>query len=219
MQYGPRAASAKFPFAHVAGHDAKNRVRLRLAQSGDAMTGGLHETLTPSAWVARWAGLVVEGASVLDVGCGCGRHARFFAARGHDVLAVDRDEAALASMGGVRGITTLCADIERAPWPLTGRTFGAVVVTNYLWRPLIPALVAALAPGGLLIYETFMRGNERYGRPSNPEFLLRSGELLEAVSGRLDVLGFEQGVVESPKPAVVQRICAVRGDAAVLRLP
>ena len=178
-----------------------------------------HETPAPSAWVMRWAGLVAEGAMVLDVACGHGRHARFFAERGHEVLAVDRDEDALASIAGVRGITTLHADLENAPWPLPGKTFGAVVVTNYLWRPLMSALIAALAPGGLLIYETFMRGNERYGRPSNPEFLLRPGELLDAVSGRLEVLGFEQGVVEMPKAAVVQRICAVRGDATLLRLP
>ena len=183
------------------------------------MTSGPHETLAPSAWVARWAALLADGASVLDVACGHGRHARFFAARGHDVLAVDRDETALTSMASARGITTLRADLENAPWPLERRSFDAVVVTNYLWRPLLPALIASLAPAGLLIYETFMRGNERYGRPSNPEFLLKSGELLEAVGGRLEVLGFEQGTVESPKPAVVQRICAVRGEAAILPLP
>ena len=172
----------------------------------------------PSAWVARWAAMVPAGCAVLDVACGGGRHARYFAARGHTVEAVDRDSAALAALvalvgeADVKHITTTCADVESGPWPYGDRTFGVVVVTHYLHRPLFPLLLEALAPGGVLIYETFAVGNERYGRPSNPEFLLRPGELLAVVQGRLRVLAYEDIYVESPKPAMVQRLCAVRPD-------
>lgn len=173
-----------------------------------------HEALAPpSAWVQRWAPQVKAGGSVLDLACGSGRHARLFAAAGHAVAAVDRDAVAIAALAAVPGIQTLCADIEDGPWPFAGRQFDAVVVTNYLHRPLFPALMDALAPGGLLIYETFAVGNERHGRPSNPDFLLREGELLERVSGVLGVVAYEHGQVANPKPAVVQRLCARRpGD-------
>ena len=170
-----------------------------------------HELQTPSPWVARWAALVPAGAEVLDLACGHGRHARLLAARGCRVLAVDRDAAALASLADVAGVVTLRADLEGAPWPFPPARFAAVVVTNYLHRPLFEPLVGALAPGGVLVYETFMLGNERFGKPSNPEFLLRPGELLEVVRARLEVVAFEQGRVETPRPAMVQRICAVRG--------
>lgn len=163
----------------------------------------------PSDWVRRWAPRVASGASVLDVACSGGRHARLFAGLGHPVDAVDRDAAAVAALAGVSGVTALCADIENGPWPYAGRRFGAVVVTHYLHRPLFPALIAALAPDGVLIYETFAQGNERYGRPSNPDFLLRRGELLQAAAG-LRIVAYEDLTVESPKPAAVQRICAVR---------
>lgn len=163
----------------------------------------------PSAWVERWAGQVRAGGTVLDVACGGGRHARFFAARGHAVAAVDRDAAALAALRGIAAVDATCADIEAGPWPYTGRTFDAVVVTNYLRRPLFPALLDALALGGVLIYETFAAGNERYGRPANPDFLLKPGELLAVVQGRLRVLAFEDVYVDVPKPAMVQRICAM----------
>jgi SAM-dependent methyltransferase len=166
----------------------------------------------PSRWVARWGRLVPAGAHVLDLACGGGRHARLFAAQGARVTAVDRDADALARLEGVAGITPRLADLEGAPWPFDGVAFDAIVVTNYLHRPLLPRLVAALAADGLLVYETFMLGNERFGRPANPAFLLAPGELLEAAAS-LAVLGFEQGVVEVPKPAVVQRLCALRGDA------
>lgn len=126
--------------------------------------------------------------------------------------AVDRDSAALARLANVHNIATLCADLEAGAWPYAGRTFGAVVVTNYLHRPLFPYLLDALAPGGVLLYETFAAGNERYGRPSNPDFLLQPGELLERVRGRLRVLAYEDLTVDLPKPAVVQRLCAVRGN-------
>jgi SAM-dependent methyltransferase len=164
-----------------------------------------------SAWVARWAHLLAPGADVLDVASGSGRHARWFAARGHRVLALDRDADALASMSACANVATLCADIEGAPWPLdASRRFGAVVVTNYLHRPLFGTLVGALAPGGVLIYETFAAGNQTVGKPSNPSFLLRAGELLDAVRGKLRVIAYEDGFVDTPRPAFVQRICAVR---------
>lgn len=166
----------------------------------------------PSPWVERWAALVERG-PVLDVACGAGRHARFFAGRGLPVVAVDREAQALPA-----GIEFVRADLEDgSPWPLAGRRFAAVVVTNYLHRPLLATLQESVDDGGILIYETFMAGNERYGRPSNPAFLLRPGELLQAFSG-LSVVAFEQGRVERPKAAVVQRICALRGEAGRVRI-
>lgn len=170
-----------------------------------------HELRTPSPWVARWAALVPAGAEVLDLACGHGRHTRLFAARGCRVLAVDRDAAALAMLDGVAGVATLRADLEGAPWPFPPARFDAMVVVNYLHRPLFQSLIGALRPGGILLYETFMTGNERFGKPSNPDFLLRPGELLEVVRARLEVVAFEQGRLETPRPAMVQRICAVRG--------
>ncbi len=157
----------------------------------------------PSDWVKRWAPRVERG-PVLDLACGSGRHARFFRDRGLDVVAVDREPVEL------EGIEFVRANLEDgSPWPLEGRRFGAIVVVNYLHRPLFARLAGALEAGGVLIYETFMLGNERFGRPSNPDFLLRPGELREAFAG-LEELGFEEGEVERPKPAMVQRICAVK---------
>ncbi|SAK71051.1 type 12 methyltransferase [Caballeronia temeraria] len=165
-----------------------------------------------SPWVARWAHLVAPGGALLDVAAGRGRHARWFAARGCPVLAVDRDGEALASMASLEGIETLTADLEDgSPWPFpSDRTFAAVVVTNYLHRPLFGHFIDALAPGGVLIYETFAAGNGSIGKPSNPAFLLEPGELLDAVRGRLRVIAYEDGFVDDPRPAYVQRICAVR---------
>lgn len=171
----------------------------------------VHDGLSaPSPWVCRWTSLIRPGGAVLDLACGSGRHARYLAAMGFRVDAVDRDPQALAGIEG-RGIVPLQADLEGQAWPYAGRSFAAAVVCNYLWRPLFPALLESLAPEGVLIYETFASGNERYGRPSNPDFLLRPGELLDVVRGKLSVVAFEEGFVERPKPAVIQRLCAVRG--------
>jgi SAM-dependent methyltransferase len=171
--------------------------------------------LPASPWVRRWAPLLRPGSRVLDVACGGGRHARLFAAAGHAVTALDRDAAALATLATVPGITTCRADIEGGPWPCPGAVFDAVVVTNYLYRPLFPALLSAVAPGGLLIYETFAVGNERYGRPSNPDFLLRPGELIERLHPSLEIVAYEAGLVAEPKSAVLQRVCARRASAEV----
>lgn len=150
---------------------------------------------------------------MLDVACGSGRHARYFAARGHPVEAVDRVDGSLASLSDVPGVSIRSADLEGGPWPYAGRRFAGIVVIHYLHRPLFPLLLEALAPGGILIYETFAIGNERYGRPSNPAFLLRPGELLEAVRGRLRVIAYEDLEVSNPRPAAVQRICAANSPA------
>jgi SAM-dependent methyltransferase len=164
----------------------------------------------PSPWVRRWAPLVERG-PVLDVACGAGRHARLFAERGLKVVAVDRDAQ------DIPGVRYVQADLEGAPWPFGAERFAAIVVTNYLHRPLLAQLEAALAEEGVLIYETFMAGNEKYGRPSNPAFLLQPGELLQAFRG-LTPIAFEQGYVAAPKPAMVQRLCARRGHIGRARI-
>ena len=151
----------------------------------------------------RWAPRVTRG-PVLDLACGNGRHAKFFLGLDFEVVAVDREPIQL------EGIRFVKADLEDgSPWPLAGQRFGGIVVTNYLHRPLFPRLIDSLAAGGVLIYETFMAGNERFGKPSNPEFLLRPGELREAFNG-LQELAFEEGEFESPKRAMLQRICCLK---------
>ena len=167
-----------------------------------------HLDAAPSAWVRRWAGWIRPGGAVLDVACGAGRHARFLAQLGFEVDAVDRDARLFADPPP--NVALLQADLEAGAWPYAGRRFDGVVVANYLHRPLLPTLVESLERGGLLIYETFAAGNERFGKPSNPAYLLQPGELLEAVRGRLRVLGYEDLVVEEPRPAAVQRLCARR---------
>lgn len=174
----------------------------------------------PSAWVARFAGLIPAG-RVLDLACGGGRHARLMAALGHAVLAVDRDTAALAAASGP-GIDTLAFDLEHpeAPshpdWPLLPEVFAGIVVSNYLHRPLMQPLLDSLAPGGVLIYETFAAGNGQFGKPSNPDFLLKPGELLEWLSLRPSsrVIAYEDGYQHRPRPAMVQRICLRKADFA-----
>ena len=169
-------------------------------------------TLPVSPWVARFAPLVADG-EVLDLACGSGRHTRLFAARGLQVVALDRNAEQLAELAQLAGpnITTLQHDLELdgAAWPFAASRFAAIVVTNYLHRPLFAQLVRSLRPDGILIYETFAQGNELYGKPSNPDFLLAPGELLGlAASGGLQVLAYEDGHVERPHPAQVQRLCA-----------
>lgn len=159
--------------------------------------------------MVRWAALVKHG-PVLDMASGAGRHARFFAERNLAVVAVDRQRQSIP------GVKFVQADLEDgSPWPFAGQRFGGIVVTNYLHRPLLPVLAGALAEGGVLIYETFMAGHERYGRPSNPNFLLRPGELLQAFAA-LTVVAFEQG---DTGKSVVQRLCAIRGAANGVRIP
>ncbi|MEM7426791.1 MAG: class I SAM-dependent methyltransferase [Pseudomonadota bacterium] len=166
----------------------------------------------PSTWVQRFMHLVPEGAPVLDVACGSGRHTWLFAAAGHPVTAVDRDISRLSRGARPLGVEMLQADLEDgSSWPLEGRTFGGIVVTNYLHRPLFHHLLRSLSQGGILIYETFALGNEAFGRPSNPDFLLGAGELIQQVSGKLQVIAYETGLIDSPRKAVVQRICAVNG--------
>jgi SAM-dependent methyltransferase len=163
----------------------------------------------PSAWVARFAPLVPDGAPVLDLACGAGRHARLFLARGHPVLAVDRDLSRLGDLADAPGLEALACDLEDGGRPaFFDRRFGGIVVANYLYRPLFAPIASALAPGGVLIYETFAKGNERFGKPSNPAFLLDAGELLAAFMGRLRIVAYEDLVVDSPRPAAVQRLCA-----------
>jgi SAM-dependent methyltransferase len=167
-----------------------------------------------SPWVRRFAALVAPGGCVLDVACGTGRHARLFLERGHPVVAVDRYNAGIVDLLGRADFEFVDADLENRPWPLGARRFAAVVVTNYLHRPLFPSLIDALADGGVLIYETFAAGNERLGRPSNPDFLLRPGELAAALAGRLQIIDHEHGEISAPRRAVVQRIVAVNDHSA-----
>ncbi len=174
-----------------------------------------HGGLSPSAWVERFAPRVPQGGAVLDLACGGGRHSRLFLDRGHPVTALDRDLSALGELRGRPGLEAIEADLEDGgDFPLAGRRFAGVVVTNYLHRPIMAAVVAAVAPGGVLIYETFARGNERFGRPRNPDHLLMPGELLDAVHGSLRVLAYEDLIVERPGPAAIQRICAVNEAAS-----
>jgi len=191
----------------------------RPCESGEEPSTGKQGAEAASPWVLRFAARVPPGSRVLDVACGRGRHARLFAGQGCVVDAVDIDAEAGASLGQVPGVRFLRADLEGGPWPFAGRRFDAIVVTHYLHRPLFPLLAQSLAPGGVLIYETFMSGHERFGRPTNPDFLLRPRELLDVFGPLLAVLAFEEGVVSLPRPARVSRLCAVRaGGDAHLRL-
>jgi len=171
--------------------------------------------LPPSAWVARWLARLTRGARVLDYAAGSGRHSRLAASLGMRVLAVDRDAAALAALEGAHpqggGVETRVLDLEGGPWVLPAGGFDAVIVANYLFRPRFALVCGLLAPGGILVHETFAIGNEAFGRPSNPAFLLREGELYErSAAAGLTVLGYESGYTEAPRPAIVQRICAAR---------
>ena len=168
------------------------------------------ERIRSSPWVLRWADLLPADGDVLDLACGAGRHTRLLLELGHPVVAVDIDLSGIADLVGHPRLETAQVDLEDgSPFPLRGRSFAGLVVTNYLHRPILDDLVSAVALGGALIYETYARGNERFGLPTNPDFLLEPGELLEAVRGRLRVVAYEDLIVDDPSPAAVQRICAV----------
>ncbi|WP_120495365.1 bifunctional 2-polyprenyl-6-hydroxyphenol methylase/3-demethylubiquinol 3-O-methyltransferase UbiG [Kiloniella sp. EL199] len=164
----------------------------------------------PSAWVLKHAGYIPEGSDILDLACGAGRHARLFLMSGHYVIAIDKNIDALADLENYPGAEIIQANLEDGgPFPLSEKKFGGVIVTNYLYRPLLPLLAKLLIPGGTLIYETFMIGNEKFGRPKNPDFLLKPQELLDHYHPQLRVLSYEETTITEPNPAVVQRICAV----------
>ena len=174
-----------------------------------------HGSGPPSPWLQRWAHLLPTGGSALDLACGSGRHLRWLAGLGLHATGIDRDSAALAATADLAGAglaTLVAADVETGPWPLPGRQFDAVVVTHYLWRPLWPQILASLAPGGVLLYETFADGNQTVGKPSRPDFLLQPGELLTRCAG-LHIVGYEDGFLDAP-PRFVQRVAAVRPAAA-----
>ena len=177
--------------------------------NGDEPPRSNPQATEPSAWVMRFGARLGAGARVLDLACGHGRNARWFARRGCRVTAVDVDPACAASFANEAAVEFVQADLEGGAWPFAGQAFDAVIVVHYLHRPLLPLLAATLAPGGLLVYETFARGNERFGRPRNPDFLLRPRELVE-VFGQLRILAFEDGYVGSPQPALIQRLAAVK---------
>jgi len=166
----------------------------------------------PSPWVRRFAHLVPKEGAVLDLAAGAGRHARFFAGRGHPVVAVDRTLDGMADLAADDPIERIQADLEDgSPWPLGGRQFAGIVVTNYLHRPLLALLAEALAPGGVLIYETFAVGQGQFGRPSGENYLLRPNELIRAYEPTLTIVGFEHGIDYAPNPKAVQRLAAVKG--------
>lgn len=169
----------------------------------------------PSAWLRRFAAAVPAAGPVLDLACGGGRQGRLFLAQGRQVLFCDRDLSGIADLRGRADAWQVQADLESAAaggdgWPFAAGRFAAAIVANYLWRPILPRIFAAVAPGGLLLYETFMAGNERFGRPRNPDFLLRPGELRAACPPDFEILAFEEGEVAQPRPAMRQSIAARR---------
>lgn len=164
----------------------------------------------PSSWMVKYAPLIANGGRVLDLACGRGRHAIWLAQLGYQVDALDRDTATVSGMIGINNINVHVADIEANDAYLCGQQYDGIIVSRYLYRPLLSTLAEILNPDGVLIYETFMTGNERYGKPSNPDFLLLPDELLETYSPLLKIIAFEQGEETEPRPAVMQRICAIK---------
>ena len=181
-----------------------------------------HAGLTAvSPWIARFAPLAAAGGSVIDLACGGGRHGRYFLKRHHSVSFLDKSLDGVADIADAPGVEMILADLENGdPWPLDHRQFATVIVVNYLYRPILPAIVEAVAPGGILLYETFAQGNERYGRPRNPDYLLAPGELIDAVAGRLTVIAYQHGSLGDDKSrAVKQCIAAINGPAEISVLP
>ncbi|MCK9397800.1 MAG: class I SAM-dependent methyltransferase [Methylobacter sp.] len=171
---------------------------------------GQHRVEQPSPWMVKYAPLIGREGLVLDLACGNGRHALWLARQGYQVDAIDRDAQALSSIVGTANIKVFTVDLEAGDWPNSDLKYDGLIVSRYLYRPLLRTLAALLNPGGVLIYETFMAGNEQYGKPSNPDFLLLPNELLEIYSPLLNIISFEQGEEKIPRPAVMQRICAVK---------
>lgn len=169
----------------------------------------VHSSTSPAPWVERFANRIAKGGMVLDLASGNGRHVRYLRSLGFSVLAIDVDVSRLDDVTDDGGVEVVEADLETESWPLGARQFNGIVVTNYLHRPLLPLLPTVLAPGGVLIYETFAKGNEKLGRPRNPAYLLDPGELIEAFTGKLRIIAYEHGLEERPSRAVRQRICAV----------
>lgn len=172
-----------------------------------------HGPREPSAWVVRFLEGVAPGGHVLDVACGGGRHLRHALERGHRVTGIDRDLSRAQDLSGTDGVTLLEADLEDGrAFPLAGERFDGVIVSNYLWRPILSDIVEAVAEDGVLVYETFALGHERHGRPCNPDFLLKPNELLDAVAPRLAVVAYEHGTVQGPRLKIVQRLAACGPD-------
>ena len=179
---------------------------------------------SPSPWIIRFAPLVKAGGNVLDIACGSGRHSRYFLEQGYKVVAIDRSVDALANLSENPACEVICADLEKNKiifeehGELAGRSFDSIIVANYLYRPLLKYYINALAPRGVLIYETFARGNEKFSRPRNPRHLLRSGELLNMAQGRLEVIAYEHGIDKKGlQSVVIQHICAVKPANTIKR--
>jgi SAM-dependent methyltransferase len=174
-----------------------------------------HGSLEPSPWVTRFAPLILAGGEVLDLACGGGRHTRYLLNKHYKVTALDKDISNISNLASNPNIDLVQADLETsAPWPFPDKKFSGIIATNYLYRPLFPMILATLAEGGILIYETFAIGNERYGHPRNPDFLLKKDELLEWVKDQLNIVAFEQGIIEGgDHPKVIQRICARKDNS------
>lgn len=181
----------------------------------NTQTGAHRVTMNPSEWIVRYAPLIGEGASILDLACGSGRNGRVFLGGGRKVTFVDIDTSGVQDLAGVRGVEILEADLEGSShqgggWPFGQKRFDCVIVVNYLWRPILDDICAAVAPGGILLYETFMIGNEAFGRPRSPDFLLNPGELVDAAGEDFHILAFEEGAVGTPPSAVKQALAARR---------
>ncbi|OIR17897.1 tellurite methyltransferase [mine drainage metagenome] len=179
-----------------------NTITLKSKHAKDNMTE------KPSSWVVKHAPLITNGGLVLDLACGSGRHAKWLAQQGYQVDAIDRDAMVMSGMVDINNINIQVADLEANNAHQWHQLYDGIIVSRYLYRPLLTSLTNILKPGGVLIYETFMIGNERYGKPSNPDFLLRPDELLVSYSPLLNIIAFEQGEEQPPRPAVMQRICA-----------